>query len=214
MRVVIAEDSFVVRAGLVEVLTDRGHEVLAAVADGEALRCAVAEHAPDLAIVDVRMPPTHTDEGLRAAIGIRATHPGTGILVFSQYVETRYASELLAIRGGGVGYLLKDNVADVRAFSDALDRIAAGDTVLDPEVVRQLLGASAQRERIGALTARERDVMALVAQGSSNHAIGTKLSITPSAVEKHIASIFMRLGMDASADVNRRVLAVLWFLEH
>ncbi|WP_232662625.1 response regulator transcription factor [Pseudonocardia sp. TRM90224] len=212
MRVVIAEDSFVVRAGLVEVVTDRGHEVAAAVGDAETLLDAVAEHRPDVAIVDVRMPPTHTDEGLRAAIRIKAEHPATAILVFSQYVEARYASELLGSSAGGVGYLLKDNVSDVAAFSDALDRVGAGGTALDPEVVRQLLGATRQRERLTTLTPRERDVMVLVAQGRSNRAISQGLSITYSAVEKHIASIFMKLGLGTSDDDNRRVLAVLWFL--
>lgn len=213
MRVVIAEDSFVVRAGLLEVLTDRGHDVVAAVGDAEELLDAVTEHCPDIAVVDVRMPPTHTDEGLRAAIRIRSAHPATAVLVFSQYVESRYASELLATGTGGVGYLLKDNVGNVAEFDDALARVAAGGTALDPEVVRQLLGTGRRQDRVAALTTREMDVMALIAQGRSNSAISAGLSITYSAVEKHVASIFMKLGLDASGDTNRRVLAVLWFLD-
>jgi DNA-binding NarL/FixJ family response regulator len=213
MRVVIAEDSFVVRAGLVEVLVDRGHEVAAAVADVDALMKAVAEHKPAVAIVDVRMPPSHTDEGLRAAIQIRADYPEVGILVFSQYIDTTYASELLAMCTGGIGYLLKDKVTNVSEFIEALERIAGGGTALDPEVVRQLVGASRRTDKIASLTAREREVMALVAQGRSNSAISKDLTVTYSAVEKHIASIFTKLNLIQSSDGNRRVLAVLWFLE-
>lgn len=171
MRVVIAEDSAVVRAGLAEILTDRGHEVAAAVGDAEALRAAVAEHRPDVAVVDVRMPPAHTDEGLRAAIAIRRDYPGLGILVFSQYVETRYAADLLGMRSGrgaaGVGYLLKDRVANVGEFVDALSRVASGGTALDPEVVTQLLGASRHASALASLTGREREVLALMAEGRS-----------------------------------------------
>ena len=214
MRVVIAEDSFVVRAGLVEVLVDRGHEVAAAVADVDALMAAVAEHEPAVAIVDVRMPPTHTDEGLRAAIRIRADHPEVGILVFSQYIDTSYASELLAMCTGGIGYLLKDKVTNVGEFIEALERIADGGTALDPEVIHQLVGANRQKDKIASLTSREREVMALVAQGRSNSAISKDLTITYSAVEKHIASIFTKLNLTQSSDGNRRVLAVLWFLEN
>lgn len=152
MRIVIAEDAVILRDGLRMLLTARGREVVAAVGDGEALRAAVAEHAPDVAVVDVRMPPTHTDEGLRAAIRVRRDHPGVGVLVFSQYIETRYAAELLAGGAHGVGYLLKERVADVKDFLAALDRIAAGETVLDPEVVTQIMGASRRSEALGALT--------------------------------------------------------------
>src|SRR5207248_909754 len=168
MRIVIAEDAAVIRAALAEVLADRGHEIAAAVGDAEALKAAVAEHKPDVAIVDVRMPPDHTDEGLRAAIAIRREHPGTGILVFSQYVETRYAADLLSTRSGGVGYLLKDRVANVAEFTDAITRVAAGGTALDPEVVAGLLNASRHASVLAALTAREHDVLALMAEGRSN----------------------------------------------
>ena len=169
MRIVIAEDSAVVRAGLVEILADRGHEVVAAVGNAEDLRAAVDEHQPDATVVDVRMPPGYTDEGLRAAIAVRRDHPKTGVLVFSQYIETRYAADLLGAASGGgaagVGYLLKDRVADVSEFVEALSRVAAGGTALDPEVVTQLLGASRRTDGLGSLTARERDVLALMAKG-------------------------------------------------
>lgn len=213
MRVVIAEDSFVVRVGLKEVLEDRGHEVVAAVDNAEDLLQSVAEHQPAIAVVDVRMPPTHTNEGLRAAMRIRADHPKVGILVFSQYIDTHYATQLLAMCTGGIGYMLKDSVTDVAEFAEALDRIAAGGTSLDPEVVRQLLGVSRRLDRVTALSQREREVMTLVAQGRSNRAISKDLSITYSAVEKHIASIFTKFNLEQSGDGNRRVLAVLRFLE-
>ncbi|MCP2261167.1 two component transcriptional regulator, LuxR family [Streptoalloteichus tenebrarius] len=212
MRIVIAEDSVVLRDGLVELLTRRGHEVVAAVSDGEALRGAVAEHRPDVVVVDVRMPPTHTDEGLRAAIALRAEHPELGVLVFSQYVETRYAAELLATRSEGVGYLLKDRVADVRDFVDALTRIAAGETVLDPEVVSRLLRGTTRSSVVEALTARERDVLGLMAEGRSNAAIARELSLSGGSVEKHVTNIFAKLGLPPSEDDHRRVLAVLHYL--
>jgi DNA-binding NarL/FixJ family response regulator len=219
MRIVIAEDSAVVRAGLVEVLTDRGHEIVAAVGDAEALRVAVAEHEIDVAIVDVRMPPGHADEGLRAAIAIRRDRPGLPILVFSQYVETRYAADLLGMRSGrgaagaaGVGYLLKDRVANVSEFVDALTRVAAGGTALDPEVVTQLLGASRHTTSLATLTARERDVLALMAEGRSNSGIADQLVISERAVEKHVSNIFGKLGLPASDADHRRVLAVLAYL--
>jgi DNA-binding NarL/FixJ family response regulator len=211
LRVVVAEDSAVVRVGLVEILTDSGHEVAAAVGDPDALRAAVAEHRPDVAVVDVRMPPGFTDEGLRAAIAIRRDHPATGILVFSQYVETRYAAELLGMRSGhsaGVGYLLKDRVADVDEFTDAVARVAAGGTVLDPEVVGHLFQARA----VTALTTRERDVLALMAEGRSNGSIAATLVITERGVEKHIGNIFAKLGLPPSDTDHRRVLAVLRYL--
>jgi DNA-binding NarL/FixJ family response regulator len=212
MRIVIAEDAAVIRAGLTEILADRGHHVVAAVGDAEALTAAVAEHRPDVAIVDVRMPPDHTDEGLRAAIAIRRDHPGTGILVFSQYVETRYAADLLSMRAGGVGYLLKDRVANVGEFIDAITRVAGGGTALDPEVVAGMLNASRHANSLSALTARERDVLALMAEGRSNTAIAGHLVVSDRAVEKHISNIFSKLGMPPSDSDHRRVLAVLAYL--
>jgi DNA-binding NarL/FixJ family response regulator len=211
LRVVVAEDSVVVRVGLVEILTDGGHEVAAAVGDPDALRAAVDEHQPDVAVVDVRMPPGFTDEGLRAAIAIRRDHPALGILVFSQYVETTYAAELLGMRSShsaGVGYLLKDRVGDVDEFIDALARVAAGGTVLDPEVVGHLFQARA----VTALTTRERDVLALMAEGRSNGSIAATLVITERGVEKHIGNIFAKLGLPPSDTDHRRVLAVLRYL--
>src|SRR5258708_5882341 len=180
MRIVIAEDSVVLRAGLVEILADRGHEIAAAVGHADALRAAVAAqaHRPDVTVVDVRMPPTHTDEGLRDAIALRRDYPGLGVLVFSQYVETRYAAEVLGVRSGGaagVGYLLKDRVVNISEFFDALNRVAAGGTALDPEVVTQLVGASSHVSAIATLTAREREVLGLMAEGRSNGAIARSL---------------------------------------
>jgi len=212
MRIVIAEDSAVIRAGLKEILADRGHDIVAAVGDAEALLKAVETNDPDVAIVDVRMPPQHTDEGLRAAIAIRRAHPRTGILVFSQYIETRYASDLLSMRSGGVGYLLKDRVADVGEFTDAITRIAAGGTALDPEVVTGLLRATRHAAVLDALTAREHDVLALMAEGRSNAAIAMRFAVSERAVEKHIGNIFAKLGLPPSDSDHRRVLAVLAFL--
>jgi DNA-binding NarL/FixJ family response regulator len=212
MRIVIAEDSAVIRAGLTEILTDRGHEVVAAVGDAEALKAAVTEHQPDIAIVDVRMPPDHTDEGLRAAIAIRRDRPGTAILVFSQYVETRYAADLLSTRSGGVGYLLKDRVANVGEFTDAIARVAAGGTALDPEVVAGMLSAARHASSLAALTARERDVLALMAEGRSNGGIARHLVVSERAVEKHVSNIFSKLGLPPSDSGHRRVLAVLAYL--
>jgi DNA-binding NarL/FixJ family response regulator len=212
MRVVIAEDSVVLREGLVALLEDRGHVVCAAVPDASALLAAVAAHRPDVTVVDVRMPPGFTDEGLRAAIELRRDFPGTGVLVFSQYVETRYATRLLAAGTTGVGYLLKDRVADVAEFAGALAQVAAGGTVLDPEVVSQLMGASRRAEGLATLTGREREVMTLMAEGRSNAAIAAALVVSAGAVEKHVASIFGKLGLPPSEGDNRRVLAVLRFL--
>ena len=212
MRIVIAEDAAVIRAGLAEILADRGHEVAAAVGDAEALKDAVAAHQPDIAIVDVRMPPSHTDEGLRAAITIRRDHPNVGILVFSQYIETRYAADLLATRSGGVGYLLKDRVANVAEFTDAITRIAAGGTALDPEVVAGLLNATRHASALGTLTAREHDVLALMAEGRSNSAIADQIAVSDRAVEKHISNIFTKLCLPPSDSDHRRVLAVLAYL--
>ncbi|MBF9129712.1 response regulator transcription factor [Plantactinospora sp. S1510] len=213
LRVVIAEDSGVLRDGLVHLLTDRGHRVLAAVADGDELLRATDEHRPDVVIVDIRMPPTHTDEGLRAALALRASHPGTGVLVFSQYVETTYAARLLAGGAQGVGYLLKDRVADVGEFVDALTRVAAGATVLDPEVVTQLLGTPKRPDALAGLTSREREVLRLMAEGRSNTAIASAMFFSAGAVEKHITSIFSKLGLPPSEADHRRVLAVLRHLE-
>ena len=213
MRIVIAEDAGILRDGLVQLLTEHGHRVVAAVADAQALRAAVDEHRPDVAIVDIRMPPTFTDEGIVAAIELRRAHPRTGILVFSQWVETRYATELLAGRADGVGYLLKDRVADVGEFVDALERIAAGGTALDPEVVTQLFGASRRTDTLDRLTTREREVLEAMAEGRSNAAIARQLVVTERAVEKHVTSIFTKLDLTRSDEDHRRVLAVLLYLQ-
>lgn len=214
MRVVIAEDAAVMRELLAQMLTMRGHEVAASVGDADALRGAVAEHRPDVAIVDIRMPPTHTDDGLRAAIDIRHEHPGTGVLLFSQHIETKYATRLLAQGAGGVGYLLKERVADVAEFTAALERVAAGGTALDPEVVTQLAGAGRRAAETRALTDRERDVLALMAEGRSNAAIAQHLHVSAGTVEKHVAAIFAKLDLPVSEDHNRRVLAVIRMLDH
>ena len=211
---VIAEDAAVMREGLVRLLQDRGHQVVAAVADGNALLEAAAEHHPDAVVVDIRMPPTHTDEGLRAALTIRREHPDVGVLLFSQYVETRYATQLLAEGAAGVGYLLKDRVADVSEFVDALTRVAGGGTALDAEVVTQLLRASHRGASLGtSLTPRETEVLALLAEGRSNAGISEALVVGEGAVEKHVANIFAKLGLPVSERDNRRVLAVLRYLE-
>ena len=211
-RVVIAEDTAILREGLAQLLTDRGFEVRATVGDGDALLAAVAEHRPDVTVVDVRMPPTFTDEGLRAAITLRREYPGTAVLMFSQYVETRYAARLLAGGAAGVGYLLKDRVADVAEFSSALARVAAGGTALDPEVVSQMVGTSPRAASVSVLTRREREVLSMMAEGRSNAAIAAGLVVSPGAVEKHVASIFAKLGLPPSESDNRRVLAVLHYL--
>jgi DNA-binding NarL/FixJ family response regulator len=212
LRIVIAEDAAIMRDGLTQTLARRGHDVVAAVADADALRHAVDTHRPDVAIIDVRMPPTHTDEGLRAAQAIHAAHPKVGVLVFSQYVEVAAATELFAGTPAGVGYLLKDRVAEVSDFIEAISRVAQGGTVLDPEVVRQLLRASRRADSLATLTVREREVLALVAQGRSNAAIAAALVISPKVVEKHVASIFAKLGLAPSDSDNRRVIAALRYL--
>ena len=213
LQVVIAEDSAVLRDGLVQLLADRGFVVTDAVGDPDALRRAVDRQVPDVAVVDIRMPPTFTDEGLRAAIELRRVHAGLGLLVFSQYIETRYAAELLANDAAGIGYLLKDRVADVGDFVEALVRVASGGTALDPEVVTQLMGASRRAGSISALTPREREVLSLMAEGRSNAAIAGALVVSEGAVEKHVASIFAKLALPVSPSENRRVLAVLRFLD-
>ncbi|WP_328806303.1 response regulator transcription factor [Streptacidiphilus fuscans] len=226
MRVVIAEDSVLLRDGLTRLLTDRGMEVVGAVGDGEALLALVDQLAgastesggesgggvPDVVVADVRMPPTHTDEGVRACIELRARHPEVGTLVLSQYVEERYASELLASTTRGVGYLLKDRVAEVREFVDAVSRVAAGGTALDPEVVAQLLGRSRRHDTLEALTPREREVLGLMAEGRSNTAVARQLVVSDGAVEKHVSNIFLKLGLTQSPEDHRRVLAVLRYL--
>jgi DNA-binding NarL/FixJ family response regulator len=213
LRIAIAEDSSILRDGLAQLLTDRGHHVIISVGDGDALRAAVTVDQPDVCVVDIRMPPSFTDEGLRAAIALRRSHPDVGVLVFSQYVETRYAAELLSGSASGVGYLLKDRVADVREFVDALTRVAAGGTALDPEVVTQLMGASRRREPLSTLTPREQQVLRLMAEGLSNAGIAAALVVSDGAVEKHIANIFAKLDLPPSDTENRRVLAVLRYLD-
>ena len=212
MRIVLADDAVLLREGLVRLLTEQGHDVVAVVGDGPSLVAAVAEHHPDVSIVDVRMPPTHTDEGLRAAVQIRAERPGAPVLVLSQYVEVSYADDLLADRRGAVGYLLKDRVADIAEFIEALGRVAAGGTVLDPEVVAQLLVRRRAHDPIEQLTPREREVLTLMAEGRSNTAIARHLVVSEGAVEKHVGNIFTKLDLPPDEDVNRRVLAVLAFL--
>ena len=211
MRVVIAEDAVLLRAGVQRLLADDGIETVAAVDNGDDLVGAVTEHRPDLAIVDVRMPPTFTDEGLRAALNARQAVSGLPVLVLSQYVEESYAVELLSGGAGGVGYLLKERVADVSDFLDAVRRVARGGTAIDPEVIAQLM-ARGRRNPLDALTARESEVLGLMAQGLSNTAIGSSLVVSQGAVEKHIGNIFAKLGLEASSEEHRRVRAVLTYL--
>jgi DNA-binding NarL/FixJ family response regulator len=213
MRVVIAEDSVLLREGISRLLVEAGLDVQEAVPDAEQLLRAVGERQPDVCVVDVRMPPTNTDEGLRAALVIRKRWPDVAVLVLSQYVEERYASELLAGETRGVGYLLKDRVADVEAFVDALRRVGEGGTALDPEVVSQLLARSRRHDPLAGLTPRERDVLQLMAEGRSNAGICTQLVVTEGAVEKHVSSIFTKLSLPPAENNHRRVLAVLRFLE-
>ncbi|MEU2612160.1 response regulator transcription factor [Micromonospora sp. NPDC007271] len=212
MRVVIAEDLALLRDGLTRILDAYGYKVVEAVADGPAVLPALTRHRPDVAVLDVRLPPTFTDEGLQAALAARVEMPGLPILVLSQHVEQLYARELLADRGGGVGYLLKDRVSNVGQFIDAVQRVAGGGMVMDPEVVSQLLARNAGPDRLGELTAREREVLGLMAEGRSNAAIAARLFVTEKAVSKHINNIFSKLGMPPSEDDNRRVLAVLAYL--
>ena len=213
MRVVIAEDLFLLRDGLTRLLEAHGFEVTAAVETGEDLLSAVLADKPDVAIVDVRLPPTFTDEGLRAALAARRELPDLPVLVLSQYVEQLYARELLAGGSGGIGYLLKDRVLDGTQFADAVRRVASGGTAMDPEVVARLLASNAADGAVAALSPREREVLGLMAEGRSNSAIAQQLVITERAVAKHTASIFMRLGLQPSDDDNRRVLAVIAYLD-
>ncbi|GAA4690766.1 response regulator transcription factor [Streptomyces buecherae] len=216
MRVILADDSTLLREGLVRLLAEEGHDVVAAVGDATALLAAVDEHPADAVCVDVRMPPTHTDEGLRAALEIRGRHPRLGVLVLSQYVEKRYATELLTgemtAGGGGVGYLLKDRVMQVDEFLDALERVAAGQAAFDPEVVRQLLARSTHTDPLARLTEREREVLGEMAQGHANAAIAQRLHVSRSAVEKHINAIFDKLELTGTTGYSRRVLAVLRYV--
>ena len=212
LRVIIAEDSALIREGLARLIVDSGGVVVAKVGDGPAFVEAVVEHRPDVSVVDVRMPPSQRDEGLRAAIEARRRIPGTPVLVLSQYVERQYATELLADRAGGVGYLLKDRVADIREFMDALRRVARGGTALDPEVVAQLMVPRRSDDRLNALTPREREVLAAMAEGRTNVGIAALLSISEGATEKHISSIFGKLELPDSENDHRRVLAVLTYL--
>ncbi|MBK8333573.1 MAG: response regulator transcription factor [Acidimicrobiaceae bacterium] len=212
MRIVIAEDSVLLREGITRLLAEYGHEVVAAEGDATRLLAVVTYHQPDLVIVDVRMPPTHTDEGLRAAVELRTQRPATPVLVLSQYVEERYATELLALGTVGVGYLLKERVADVREFVEAACRVADGGTALDPEVVSQLFARSRRRDPLASLTPREREVLSLMAQGLSNLAVAERLVVSAGAVEKHISSIFTKLDLAPSEHEHRRVLAVLRYV--
>lgn len=213
MRVVIAEDLALLRDGMIRLLRDHGHEVVAAVGDGDALLRAAAGHKPDICVVDVRMPPTFTDEGVKAALAVRERVPGTAVLIVSQYVEETYAAELLADGRGGVGYLLKDRIADVSEFVDAVERVAAGGTAMDPEVVAQLVTRHRKGDSpLDELTPREREVLELMAEGRSNAAIAKALVVTEGAVEKHISSIFAKLSLPPSDTDHRRVLAVLAYL--
>jgi DNA-binding NarL/FixJ family response regulator len=212
LRLVLADDAVLLREGLVRLLTEQGHDVVAVVGDGPALVAAAAQHQPDLSIVDVRMPPSHTDEGLRAAVEMRAARPGAPVLVLSQYVEVSYAQDLLADRRGEIGYLLKDRVADIAEFLETLSRVAAGGTVLDPEVVAQLLIRRRANDPLEALTPREREVLTLMAEGRSNTAIARALVVSEGAVEKHVRNIFGNWTCPPDNELNRRVLAVLAYL--
>jgi len=213
MRVVIADDAVLLREGLIRLVEENGHTVVAAVGDGPSLVEAIAEHRPDVSIVDVRMPPSHTDEGLRAAVEARRKVPGSPVLVLSQYVEVEYADDLLADRAGAMGYLLKDRVSEVAEFLDALRRVAAGGTVMDPEVVGQLLVRRRRDDPLRNLTPREREALGLMAEGRSNTAIARAMVVTEGAVEKHVRNIFTKLDLPPDEEQHRRVLAVLAYLQ-
>jgi DNA-binding NarL/FixJ family response regulator len=212
MRIVVGEDSVLLREGIVRLLSDAGLDVVGQAGDAEDLLRKVSAHRPDVAVVDIRMPPTDTDDGLRAAVEIRRRLPDTGVLVLSQYIEDGYALELVGGSAEGTGYLLKDRVADVDEFVDAVRRVGAGGSVLDPRVVAALLGRRRRDDPLAELTERERDVLGLMAEGRSNHAIAERLVITERAVEKHVTSIFGKLGLQPAPEDHRRVLAVLTFL--
>jgi DNA-binding NarL/FixJ family response regulator len=212
LRAIVADDSVLLRDGVVRLLQDAGIDVVAAVGDAESLLAAVAERRPDLAIIDVRMPPTHTDEGIRAALAIRRGHPGVAVLVLSQYVEERYAAELLSGDTAGVGYLLKDRVVDIDDFVASVRRVAAGGSAVDAEVVSQIIGRSARATELDRLTPREHEVLALMAQGLSNGGIADRLVVSLGAVEKHISNVFTKLDLDHEQSAHRRVLAVLTYL--
>ncbi len=212
LRVVIADDSVLLRSGIAQLLEDSGFDVVGQAGDGEDLLRKVGAHKPDIAVVDVRMPPTHTDEGLRAAHRIRAEHPGTAVLVLSQYVDEAYAFELLSDSTESTGYLLKDRVADVESFTDAVRRVADGGSALDPEVVSTLLGRRRRDDPFAALTPREREVLVLMAEGRTNAAMAGALGVSERAVEKHVTAIFSKLDLPPAAADHRRVLAVLAFL--
>ena len=212
MRVVVGEDSVLLREGIVRVLGEAGFEVVAQAGDAEDLVRKVSAHKPDVAVVDIRMPPTETDDGLRAAIEIRRRLPETGVVVLSQYLEEGYALDLVADSAEGTGYLLKDRVGDIERFADSVRRVGEGGSALDPEVVSQILGHRRRDDRLAGLTERELEVLQLMAEGRSNQAIARRLAVTERAVEKHVTSIFDRLGLMPAADDHRRVLAVLTFL--
>src|SRR5947209_3228343 len=212
MRVLVADDSVLLREGIVRLLTDAGFEVVGQAGDSEELMRKARAHKPDVVVVDVRMPPTQTDEGLRAAKQIRSEMPDTGVLMLSQYVQEDYVADLVADHAEGIGYLLKDRVADVEAFADAVRRVADGGSALDPEIVSMLLGRRRQDDPLAELTPREREVLSLMAEGRSNHAIAEELVVTERAVEKHVTSIFGKLRLPATAESHRRVLAVLAYL--
>ena len=212
MRLILAEDAVLLREGLVRLLAEEGHEVLAAVGDGDTLVREVERHRPDVIVVDVRMPPTHTDEGLRAALEVRRRWPDVGVLVLSQHVEKKYASQLLAADSAGVGYLLKDRVSRVDEFLDSLQRVHTGGAAIDPEVVRQLLARTLHGDPLARLTDRERAVLEQMAQGHTNAAVAAKLHVSQSAVEKHVNAIFDKLELNPAAGYSRRVLAVLRYL--
>jgi len=212
MRVILAEDATLLREGLARLLADEGHEVTASVGDADALLAAVAADPPDVVVADVRMPPTHTDEGLRAALAIRERWPQVGVLVLSQYVERQYAARLIGEESGGVGYLLKDRVMQVGEFLDALERVGRGGAAFDPEVVRRLLARTTKADPLARLTPRERDVLGLMAEGLTNAAIAERLHVSQSAVEKHVNAIFDKLELFPTPGYSRRVLAVLRYL--
>ena len=213
MRVVVADDAVLIREGVASLLEDAGFDVVGRAADADDLMLKVRSYKPDVAIVDIRMPPTQTDEGLRAAKEIRERHPETGVLVLSQYVEPAYAMELLAESAEGVGYLLKDRVSDVREFADAVRRVGEGGSALDPAVVSQLVGRRRQDDPLAQLTPREREVLELMAEGLSNAAVAERIVVTERAVEKHVTSIFQKLRLPVAPDTHRRVLAVLAYLD-